>query len=258
MPVREGTVALLGPFIDTLTICTITGLIIITTGAYQEKFEDQIQYGVKASITVAKPDQSLDLPRIQEVPDKLLYQGPLEIKDGIPQNVVLIYNHATIEEPRFYKNDSLFSGKFDVDKLNRIKESNGEVASFWIKGRAIQNGSPLTTSAFNKGLAFLGSNVIGSFLVTISVFLFAISTAISWSYYGDRATQYLWGNWAILPYKFVYMGMNFLGAIFSLELVWGFGDVALGIMTIPNLIAVNLLTRRVKRETDKYYQQKSW
>ncbi len=155
-PVREGAVAMLGPFIDTLVICTMTGLAIIVTGAWQ----------------------------------------------------------AT--------------------------DSSG----------ALLNGSLMTTWAFRHGLPFLGG--YGSYIVTLTVFLFALSTAISWSYYGDRSAQFLWGDRAILPYKMLYVGMHFLGGIFSLELVWGFGDIALGLMAIPNLIAIIFLAGKVKQMTLDY------
>jgi AGCS family alanine or glycine:cation symporter len=93
----------------------------------------------------------------------------------------------------------------------------------------------------------------GNLLVTFAVFLFALSTAISWSYYGDRSAEYVFGPKAVLPYRVIFVIMHFLGAVFSLELVWGFADVALGVMALPNLFAIVLLSRYVKREAVDYY-----
>ena len=92
-------------------------------------------------------------------------------------------------------------------------------------------------------------------MIPCLVFLFGFSTAISWSYYGDRAVYYLAGPRWILPYRIAFCGMHFLGAVYSLELVWAFGDTALGLMTIPNLLSILLLTGVVKRMTGKYEEQ---
>ena len=92
----------------------------------------------------------------------------------------------------------------------------------------------------------------------LSVLLFAISTAISWSYYGDRCANYLFGPKAILPYKIVFVIMHFVGALFALSTVWTLGDVALGMVTFPNLIALILLSGVVVRLTKSYFERKPW
>ena len=113
------------------------------------------------------------------------------------------------------------------------------------------NSSPLTAEGFKIGLFGQWGNLI----VTISVFLFAISTAISWSYYGDRASEYLAGPRAIPVYRWVYVGFHFLGSILALEWVWGFGDVALGLMTFPNLIAILALSGVAVKLTRDYFSK---
>ena len=165
-PVREGAVAMLGPYIDTIVICTLTGLVIISTGAW----------------------------------------------------------HHT----EFYKNaiDPYFTGE-------------------------LLNSSLLTAFAFKTGLNSLFD--YGDKIVTASVLLFAVSTAISWSFYGDRSTEYLFGEKAIIPYRWVFVLFVFLGAIASLEAVWAFGDAALGIMTFPNLISILLLANTLKTMTTEYF-----
>ena len=119
------------------------------------------------------------------------------------------------------------------------------------------NGSPLTALAFKTGLAPLFP--WGDKIITFAVFLFAISTAISWSYYGDRSAEYLFGPRAIRPYKLLYVFFHFVGAIVSLEVVWGFGDIALGLMAIPNLIALIALSGKVIQITNDYFgREKEW
>ncbi len=167
--VREGSVALLEPFIDTITICTITGLVIISTDSW---FHTQFY------VTRIDPD---------------------------------------------------FSG-------------------------ALLNSSLLTSFAFKNGLSWLFS--FGDKIVTIAVLLFAVSTAISWSYYGERAANYLFGKKATLPYKWVYIFFVFIGAVAELEAVWAFGDAALGFMTFPNLLAIILLSSTLKKLTKDYFAMK--
>jgi len=165
-PIREGAVAMLGPFIDTLIICTLTGLVIISTGAWM---------------------------------------------------------HTQFYVTRI---DPNFAGE-------------------------LYNSSLLTSFAFKEGLSWLFA--YGDKIVTVSVLLFAISTAISWSFYGDRSSEYLFGPKSIQPYRWIFVLFVFIGAIASLEAVWAFGDAALGFMTIPNLIAIILLTTQLKKMTKKYF-----
>jgi len=94
--------------------------------------------------------------------------------------------------------------------------------------------------------------------VLICVFMFAISTAISWSYYGDRCANYLWGTRAILPFKVVFLVMHFIGAILAVSTIWNLGDVALSLVTIPNVIALLLLSGLLKKITDSYFQRQPW
>jgi AGCS family alanine or glycine:cation symporter len=79
---------------------------------------------------------------------------------------------------------------------------------------------------------------------------------IGWSFYGDRASHYLFGDKAILPYKWFFVLFVFIGAIAELEAIWAFGDAALGFMTFPNLISIILLSGVLKKELTKYFNIK--
>ena len=166
-PVREGVVALLEPFIDTIIICTLTGLTIISTGAW---------------------------------------------------------HHTEFYVSRI---DPNFAGE-------------------------ILNGSLLTSLAFKEGLSWIMP--FGDKIITLGVLLFAISTVISWSFYGDRATEYLFGEKAIPVYRGFYITFVFVGAIATLEAMWAFGDAALGFMTFPNLISIVLLSGTLKKMTKDYFE----
>lgn len=177
--VREGTVAMLGPYIDTLIICTMTALVIISTDTWMHT-----EFYVKISAS------SLD-------------------------------------------------------------EFNSAINSGFYQGRELLNSSLLTTLAFKNGLSFLFS--FGDKIVTISVLLFAISTAISWSFYGNRSAVYLFGEKAIKPYLYTYVLFVFIGGIAELETIWAFGDACLGMMTFPNLISIILLIGTTKLITKEYF-----
>ncbi len=92
-------------------------------------------------------------------------------------------------------------------------------------------------------------------MVTIAVVLFALSTAISWSFYGDRATEYLFGSSYITYYRYVYVMMVFFGSLLTLKQVWNLGDAALAFMTFPNLIAIILLSTKLKDISSKYFEK---
>jgi len=111
--------------------------------------------------------------------------------------------------------------------------------------------SVLTKNAFNTGIPYFGG-----FIVAIGLILFAISTSISWSYYGDRCAEYLFGKNAIIPYRWIYVIALFIGAVVELELVWNFSDITLGMMALPNLIAIIALSGVVVSLTKDYFSRK--
>lgn len=153
-PVREGLVAAIEPLVDTLIICTLTALVIISTGAWESGIE----------------------------------------------------------------------------------------------------GVGMTIKGFEVGLGEIGIGYFAEHLVTIGLLLFAFSTIISWSYYGTRAVQYLFGEKWIKPYYYFYGLFVLLGAIGKIDIVWNFVDMVITFMTLPNLIALLLLSSVMKKEIDKYFE----
>jgi alanine or glycine:cation symporter, AGCS family len=143
-PVRQGLVAMLSPFIDTIVICTLTGMVLVVTGS-------------------------------------------------------------------------------------------------WGDGAGDLNGAALTAAAFNLGTEKIGFASLGGWMVAGSLLFFAFSTILGWSYYGDRSVKFLLGQWAILPYRIIFCILIVIGAVFPLQLVWNFADIANILMAIPNLICIILL-----------------
>ncbi len=265
-PIREGVVAMLGPFIDTLIVCTMTGLVILTTGVWHDKQEQQVVINKQSAVTAIVA--GAEVHRNGEVRPEDLAHGSYAVVDGVPQGFVPVRNHGTVEDPRLLVTPDAMLQRDLVPLDGRVVFAQGapgelDQATFEnaqgtpvpgtpvLRGAALQNGSPLTSWAFQRGL----KGVIGPYgylLITIAVALFGLSTAISWSYYGDRSILYLAGPRWVIPYRLVFCVVNFLGAVFSLELVWAFGDMALGLMTLPNLLSILLLTGKVKGWTRQY------
>jgi len=150
-PVREGLVAMLEPFIDTLVICSMTGLVIVVTGAYS------------------------------------LQQGSLE-------------------------------------------------------------GAALTARAFESSIGTAGAAVVG-----IGLCLFAFSTMIAWSYYGDRSARFLFGEAAVRPYRVTFTFLVLIGAAVPLKLVWNIADITNILMALPNLLSLALLAGLAKRLKNAYF-----
>ena len=97
----------------------------------------------------------------------------------------------------------------------------------------------------------LGST--GSVIVAVSIALFAYSTLIGWNYYGEKAIEYLLGAKAILPYRLLFIAFVYVGATTKLEFVWNFSDLMNGMMALPNLIGLLILSPVIKAETQRYF-----
>jgi alanine or glycine:cation symporter, AGCS family len=111
-------------------------------------------------------------------------------------------------------------------------------------------GSELTRAAFADMGAF------GPALLTFGLLTFVLSTILGWSYYGEKAVEYLVGSKALLPYRILWVIAVYIGATAKLDTVWNFSDVANGLMAIPNLIALLLLSGVIAAETKRYFSAK--
>ncbi len=111
---------------------------------------------------------------------------------------------------------------------------------------SIENGGQLTTAAFSQ-IPYLGPTIL-----VIGIISFAYSTTLGWSYYGEQCVDYLFGRKAILPYKIIFTITVALAAVVSLNLVWDFSNILNGLMALPNIVAVILLSGETAKDT-KYY-----
>ncbi len=252
-PVSEGVVALLEPFIDTIVICSFTGLVIILTGTYSERFPTEITLGGGDLTYTAQTAES----RYEGVgaPDEIVIIEGAHMQAGVGDPLVS-WHEAPVN--RLYVDEAqtqLFTGTV-FPQLGTAVNASGLDTLSSLYGDAVENAAPLTAAAFREGLAPLGD--WGHLIVVFGVLLFGISTAISWSYYGDRCAHYLFGQRALLPYKMLFLAAHFLGAVLPLAVVWALGDVALAIVIWPNLIALIFLAPIVVEETRSYFERKPW
>ncbi len=251
-PVSEGVVALLEPFIDTIIICTMTGMLIIMTGVWHDRFETEI--------TLSGGDLSYRAVQVDGGYADMTPAAPIRIDVGEhaatgPDDPQISWHEVPV--PMLYVDEAQtqpFSGVIDPAAGTATGDDGQTYTS--LHGMAVESGAPLTMAAFRRGLAPLGD--WGHYIVVISVLLFGISTAIAWSYYGDRCANYLFGARALIPYKVVFVMMHFVGAVLPLSVIWAIGDVFLAIVIWPNLIALGLLAPKVVEMTRDYFERKPW
>ncbi|MDE2975303.1 MAG: sodium:alanine symporter family protein [Gemmatimonadota bacterium] len=251
-PVSEGVVALLEPFIDTIVICTMTGLLVIMTGVWNDRFETEI--------TLSGGDLSYRAVRVDGGYADMSPDAPIRIDGGEhaatgPDDPRISWHEVPLR--MLYVDEEQtqpFSGVIDPAAGMATGDDGRTYTS--LHGMAVESGAPLTMAAFRRGLSPLGD--WGHYIVVLSVLLFAISTAIAWSYYGDRCANYLFGAKAVIPYKIVFVILHFVGAVLPLSVIWDIGDVFLSIVIWPNLIALGLLAPQVVEMTRDYFERKPW
>ncbi len=257
-PVSEGMVSILEPFIDTLLICTLTGLVILSSGVWTEKFETEFSTFDTEFVAGAYTDQNpahvkalfehLDIVPPDDDP-VTAFSGSVLVSDGIAASAAftVLHNRSIAEDVRFHRSGAPFSGLLEI--------SDGSVATpnVSVSGRSLLHSVPLTAEAFKR--SFLGE--FGQYAVTVGLVLFAFSTALAWSYYGDRAVTYLFGVQWVTVYRMVYVAGFFAATVVDTSLVWLISAVTLALMTIPNLIGLVLMRREVKTLTNDYWRRVS-
>jgi alanine or glycine:cation symporter, AGCS family len=252
-PVAEGVVALLEPFIDTILICTMTALVVVMTGAWTERVSTEIALGGGDLAWVAKsPDGGVGPAK---PPASIAIRDGVVVEADAGPTVHVGWHDVAVE--RLYEDEAQtlpFTGVIEPGNKQAVRDDGTVLRSLW--GHAVESGAPLTMLGFRKGLSPLGD--MGHYVVLVSVLLFGISTAISWSYYGDRCAHYVLGAGAVLPYRMLFVAMHFAGAVLPLKLAWELGDVMLGLVILPNLVALVLLAPQVAELTRDYFRRRPW
>jgi len=247
-------VSILEPFIDTLLICTLTGMVILSSGVWTKKFETdftpfdmEVVSGVYTESDpshVAELFAHLDLLPPTNDPVRP-YSGDIQVADGsvVAGEYTIIHNRSIAEDVRVTKEGQPFTGTLAFEDGHPLDQA----ATF--SGRSLLHSVPLTAKAFEQ--SFLGS--YGQYAVTIGLVLFAFSTALAWSYYGDRAVTYLFGLRWVTAYRILYVLGFFSATIADTSMIWLISAVTLALMTLPNLFGIMLMRREVKSLTRDYW-----
>ena len=252
-PIEEGMVSILEPFIDTIVVCTLTGLVILASGVWNQKFENEFEASamdyLKGSYSEISSEEDLITLRnyYYERNENIEFTGELNVSEGVltSEDVTLMHNRSFAEETTYKDRETNqdFSGVISVEEGKIINPGD-----FIIEGKSLLRSADLTGKAFTKSV--FGD--YGQYIVAFGLLLFAFSTVIAWSYYGDRATAHLFGEGWILYYRIVYVGAFFIAAVVDTKIIWDIATVIGPIATIPNLIALILLRKEIK-QIDKEY-----
>ena len=258
--VEQGMVSILEPFIDTIVVCSVTALVILSSGAWIQKYDNTFE---RSSMAIFAGEYTESNSKdVEELGKYILdarkfttnttsvenYSGILRITKGQLQQkeVTVFHNNSIAEDVTFYQNGNLFEGSLEI--------VNGEIkdSSIVVEGKSLIHSAELTSKAFGSGV--LGK--YGEYIVAIGLLLFAFSTAIAWSYYGDRSTAYIFGENAVPWYRLIYVACFIAAAIIDTTVVWNIAYVVVALVTIPNLFALFILRKEMKEQVSTYVIEK--
>jgi len=251
-PVSEGLVALLEPFIDTIIICSLTGLVILSSGVWQEKLPNQFQETdllvLEGQYMDSEPADQEQLYRFLAGENNLnLFTGSLTVTEGAIENQPTILHSRSVAENVFvWQNNELYTGAIQFNAGKLVSQPG-----LTMSGLSLMHSAPLTTIAFTR--SWLGD--YGKYIVAIGLLMFAFSTAISWSYYGGRAVTYLFGIKGVIYYRIFYVIGFFLASFTDTTIVWTLSGITIALMTIPNLIGILTLHKEMKTEVQQFWKE---
>ena len=260
--VEQGMVSILEPFIDTIVVCSITALVILSSGVWTQKFDTTfsktdmvILEGVYSDEknddgSYTYPDHINELTKYVQSMDSDVneFSGSLSVQDGklISNEMTVIHSRSIAEDIVISSADAeLFSGILNVN--------NGKISEqVIIEGKSLVSSAELTAKAFSQGI--LGD--FGGKLVAVALLLFAFSTAIAWCYYGDRSTAYIFGERGVIWYRNFYVLCFIAAAVIDTTVVWNIAYVVVALVSIPNLIALFVLRKEMREQVLNYVDEK--
>ena len=258
--VEQGMVSILEPFIDTIVVCSVTALVILSSGAWTQKYDNTFERSSMAIFAGSYAEgNSKDVEELgkyildarnftSDTTNVENFTGNLDLIDGQmqKQNVTVFHNNSIAEDVVFYQGAEPVSGLLEI--------SDGKIAdsSVRVEGKSLIHSAELTSKAFGSGV--LG--IYGEYIVAIGLLLFAFSTAIAWSYYGDRSTAYIFGEGAVPWYRMIYVVCFIAAAVVDTTVIWNIAYVVVALVTIPNLIALFVLRKEMKEQVDSYVMEK--
>ena len=248
--IEQGIVSILEPFIDTIVVCSVTALVILSSGVWTEKFENDFDRSSMVFIdgyySESIESELNELARFVQNESSSIarFSGEIKVVNGemIPYGFTLIHKRSIAENVLIYDDQNLlFNGTFSV--------SDGFLDDrLRFRGLSLIDSAELTAKAFSQGV--LGES--GGKLVAIALLLFAFSTAIAWCYYGDRSTAYIFGERGVFWYRNIYVIFFMLAAVIDTEIVWNIAYVSVALVAIPNLIALFVLRKEMYSLSDEF------
>lgn len=256
--IRQGYISMCGTFIDTILVCTITGLAIASSGVLGVVETDQKAMYKIENDTIRISNTSMSNAEFETINSTYIY--------AITENGFSLTNsNGTTEYTPCDKENVLKNKAVTKTELNTADcvatataitgvwtDSAGNHIKFTEDGSyehlSVVTGVSLTILAFRS---VLGD--VGAFLVTVGLILFAFSTILGWEYNGEKSLEYLLKKPIYCYiYRVVFSALVYVGATISLDIVWSFSDIANALMIIPNLIALILLSGKLAKDTKEF------
>jgi AGCS family alanine or glycine:cation symporter len=250
-PVSEGMVSILEPFIDTIIICLLTGLAVLCSGAWDDKvqndFQDTDMLVLDSKYSETNTSDKEKLSNFIKGKETLsFFTGELDVSAGqIKNDLTILHARSVAEDILVSETNGKFTGKLKIVDGKLVRDGN----QVTISGKSLLHSAPLTNEAFKRS----PFGEYGKYIVTIGLLLFAFSTAISWSYYGDRAITYLFGATAVKYYHIIYVIGFFLASFTDTTIIWTLSGITIALMTIPNLVGILLLHKDMKTTLKEYW-----
>lgn len=274
-PVKQGLWGIFEVFFDTIIVCTFTSLIILSSTINAPSFDEHLMNLTEKETLVCIDDSSRDENGNVMLVDNEIFKMPLKLDAN---NNAMLYEDEP-NDNKSYKEISIYGKKYFVEKLDDnmitdnsyfygnvlkvkanpvyhtnheiMKDNNNNMVFDSIHVENI-NGVSLVTLAVSNRL----SHIAGK-LLAISITLFAFTTVLGWSYYGSKTIEYIFGNASTYVYKVLYIIFIVVGATMNLNLAWDIADTLNGLMAIPNLIGVFLLSGTVMKIIKNYFDRKA-
>ena len=254
-PVSEGIVALLEPFIDTVVICTLTGLVLLSSGVWQDRVENDFQRADQIILAdyydAEDPEDVERLFRFYGDKENLLrFTGSLDVADGVitekeNKEITILHARSVAKDVSVTLDGEPYTGEVIIANGRLAAES--ERVDF--RGKSLIHSAPMTAEAYTR--SFMGDS--GQYIVAIGLLLFAFSTAIAWSYYGDRSVTYLFGTKYVFHYRMLYVLAFFFASFTDTTIVWAISYITIALMAIPNLVGILLLHKEIKTTIKDYW-----
>lgn len=257
--IRQGYINMCGTFLDTIVVCTITGLAIASSGVLgtTNAAMDGTYVIDNNKITIASHNIGSDSSYKDTIYEYALTDDGFSLTDdsGNVTNYTPCTKEkiATNQETDFDKKmngveakatETTLQGTWQDESGNNVKFStDGQYESL-----TLTTGAKLTIEAFRS---VLGD--VGAYLVTIGLILFAFSTILGWEYNGEKALEFLAKKPLVCYiYRIIFSLVVYFGAVISLDIVWSFSDIANALMIVPNVIAVLILSNKLAKETKEF------